>query len=470
MPNTKVSVIIPCGNLGRFVNTAIESAVGQGDDIEVVVVDDSSTDETHDVCMLYSDRIRYIRNDVSQHVSRSRNIGIAASTGNYIVCLDADDMLGDGALEVLSQALDRDRMLDIVYGSLEVIEEDGRVWKSGWPPKDFSYEAQLSGKDQIPTCSMYRRRVWERVGGYRVGYERVEDALFYTQAVAIGFIPQKVTEAVTLRYRLRQDSLSHQVKEQMWHTLAPRKPQYTPYTYEPVKVQVVIMTPPELEEAAQHTIDCIWAQTLPIWECVVVLNDDSIARYQPFVKIEHSIEGGIEMSPPSNGTARLVVNAGVDIENTFIEKAYNIWQEQHQALCPYFLTEPLTIKDLGYECKAHKEGSMPCGSCASKANAMHAAPRSLVSNRQAMMSQQGVIVPSREEGKVLIEFIGDESSWPIRGPVTGEFYYFAVESGHKVQSVWASDARELLNKFDTKVKEYDSQNPTLPAEPFGAMR
>lgn len=462
---SKVSVIIPCGNLGRFVGDAIRSALDQSyEDKEVIVINDASTDETSEICASFGDRIHYISNDSRQHVSRSRNIGIQHSKGEYITCLDADDMLGDMALETLVAALDNDRMLDIVYGAMEVIEDDGRIWKSGWPPVHFNYEAQLSGKDQVPTCSMYRRRVWSRVGGYRVGYERVEDALFYTQAVAIGFIPQKVTEAVTLRYRLRKDSLSHMVKEKEWHTLAPRKPQWTPYTYEPTKVQVVILTPPHLEEAAQHTIDCVWAQTLPSWECVVVLEKDSIAKYPPFVKIEHieNEDDGLQIPDPK-GYARLIVNAGVHIENDFLERAYNIWQEQHQALCPYFITPEMLIKDTrwDYQCKGNdKEGSMPCGSCGGRAGATHTMPRSLASQRFSAPMGTGPI-PPKEEGKVLIEYI-DEGSWPIRGPVTGEFYYFSIESGHRIQSVWVSDAKQLLDRFDTRVREYkEEEKPAL---------
>jgi hypothetical protein len=455
---SKISVIIPCGNLGRFVDDAIDSAVNQildEHDLEVIVVDDASEDSTPDVCRKWHDAITYIRNSEHLHVSRSRNIGISASSGDYIVCLDADDMLADGALQSLARSLDRDRMLDIVYGSMEVIEEDGRTWISGWPPRTFSYEAQLSGRDQIPTCSMYRRKVWERVGGYRPTYERVEDALFYTQAVAIGFVPLKVTEAVTLRYRLRKDSLSHRVAEKTWHTLAPRKPQWTPYTYEPIQTSVVIPVQPGQEEAAIRTIDSVWAQTLPAWECIVVSEEP--LTYAPFVK--NVVVPDLNNSAVKyDGGSRLEVPPGVVLENTILEKFSVLQKAGVKGICKRYWYPEDSINISLETCQDEGE-VMPCGSCTSKTAALRTMPRSLA----AMRDPDPLAIPSPSEGRILLEYIGDESSFPIKGKSTGEFYYFQAESGHKVKSVAESDANQFLALYENvKFKKYEE-----PTKPYG---
>lgn len=424
-----VTIVIPCYNLGRYLEECVRSVITQqGINWHVVVVDDASTDETPEVCAKLRDYINVIRNPTNLHVSRSRNIGIALSDSEYILPLDADDMLPhDRVLAELVAELERDRLLDIAYGSMEVLEEDGRRWVSGWPPKSFSYEAQMQGKDQIPYSALYRRRMWERIGGYRTGYESVEDALFWTQAVALSFTPRKVTEAPTLLYRMRSDSLSHEADKTKllgqgdWHKLAPRKAQWTPYTYEPVKVSVVVSVEEDEVEGALHTIDCVWSQTLPAWECIV----RGPGAYPPFVK---------DISSPLRGDIVLQLYAGTHLENTFLERLYKHWQETGELICQGTCGE--------------KE--MACGTCGKKLAGVAVAPRSFTNMNMGVQE-----APGQEEGKMLVEYIG-EGSWTIRGPVTQTIYYFDLPSGHNVKSMWVADAKPLVATYDTLVREYEA--------------
>jgi len=466
---TPVSIIIPCYNLGEYVGDAIESCLRQSyEDIEIIVVDDASTDNTVEVCKHYLDdlpgAITYIRNVENLHVSRSRNKGIAASSGRYIMCLDADDMLGGpDVVAMLASALDKDRLLDIVYGSMQVVEVNKmppRIYTSGWPPQEFDYAAQLDGKDQVPTLSMYRRKVWERVGGYRVGYERVEDALFYTQAVALGFKPQKVTNAITLVYRLRDDSLSHRVSEREWHTLAPRKPQYTPYTYEPIKISVIVVVG---KGEVQNTIDSVWSQTLPSWECHTIEDMGSDIILPPFV-VRHFFDDDAEnpldeVMSKCKGRTHLVVGSGTILQQDFLELLWLAYENEGQSVCHYFFAG--SDPELFDECTVDKEGKMACGTCG----------RRLTQYKGALASRSTAplqAMPGTEEGKVLVEYIG-EGSWPIRGPVTGEMYYFSKDSQHLIKSVWKADARLLLGTYDTNIQIYEG-DLTLTPEPAGITR
>lgn len=102
---------------------------------------------------------------------------------------------------------------------------------------------------------------------------------------------------------------------------------------------------------------------------------------------------------------------------------------------------------------------MPCGSCASKAAALRTMPRSLA----AMRDPDPLAIPSPSEGRILLEYIGDESSFSIRGKSTGEFYYFQAESGHKIKSVAESDANQFLALYENvKFKKYEE-----PTKPYG---
>src|SRR5437764_7563950 len=100
----KISVIMPCFNHGEFVAEAVGSVTGiRRDDIELIVVDDGSTDERtrREMERLSGAGIRVIRQE-NQGLAAARNAGVRASQGEYLFPLDADDrMLGEGIDRVI---------------------------------------------------------------------------------------------------------------------------------------------------------------------------------------------------------------------------------------------------------------------------------------------------------------------------------------------------------------------------------
>lgn len=100
MDHYKVSVIIPTYNHARYVALAVESALAQTyRNIEVLVVDDGSTDNTRKLLAPYAGRIIYLYQE-NQGLSAARNAGIRASCGEYIALLDADDIWLQEKLEL----------------------------------------------------------------------------------------------------------------------------------------------------------------------------------------------------------------------------------------------------------------------------------------------------------------------------------------------------------------------------------
>src|SRR5438045_4325502 len=87
-----VSVVIPNYNYARYVGDAVDSVLGQTyADLEVIVVDDGSTDASRDVLLSYGDSVKTISQQ-NQGVSAARNNGVAASRGEFVAFLDADDL------------------------------------------------------------------------------------------------------------------------------------------------------------------------------------------------------------------------------------------------------------------------------------------------------------------------------------------------------------------------------------------
>src|SRR3989442_5787092 len=94
----KVSLIIPTFNRPHLLPRAVESAQRAGRDVEVIVVDDASTDCTAEVCAALPN-IRYVRLDRNQGVAGARNVGLLPSTGDFIAFLDDDDLRLAGSLD-----------------------------------------------------------------------------------------------------------------------------------------------------------------------------------------------------------------------------------------------------------------------------------------------------------------------------------------------------------------------------------
>jgi glycosyltransferase involved in cell wall biosynthesis len=94
----KVSVIIPTFNRPHLLPRAVESALSAGHDVEVIVVDDASTDGTAVVCAAIRG-IKYVRLDRNQGVANARNVGLLESTGDFVAFLDDDDLRLPGSLD-----------------------------------------------------------------------------------------------------------------------------------------------------------------------------------------------------------------------------------------------------------------------------------------------------------------------------------------------------------------------------------
>ncbi len=298
----KISVVIPCYNLGQYLGDAVRSLINSTEqDWEAVIVNDASTDrsaEVADEIAATDPRVKVVHNEENQYLAGALNTGIEASTGRYIVPLDADNMLSEQALEILSNALDQSRGLDIAYGGAKFVHEDGVTPDqsvsadgiSGWPT-DFSFAGQMIQRNQIPSTSMYRRKVWQRSGGYRKRYRTAEDAANWVTVSSLGFAPRKVTNVPTLIYRQREDSMSRVETQQDWTAWVPWSihSHLTPFgvaseppktinggimwhvpTYEPPKVSVVIPVGPGHEELLIDALDSVEAQTFREWECIVV--------------------------------------------------------------------------------------------------------------------------------------------------------------------------------------------------------
>ena len=200
-----VSVVIPCFNYGHHLEEAVESVLRQHvAGVEILIVDDGSTDDTVDVARRLiagqpSGRIRLLHQANSGgNPAHPRNTGIAATRGEFVLCLDADDRLAPGFLERCVGALETDPAAGFAYGDQH--DFGGRVMVHRTPPYDFS---RLVVANFLSISSVFRREVWELVGGYDADVV-YEDWDFWIACGAAGRHGIKVDGAV-FEYRVKDD-------------------------------------------------------------------------------------------------------------------------------------------------------------------------------------------------------------------------------------------------------------------------
>lgn len=159
IPLPQVSVIIPVFNCSSFFKQCIESVLEQSTvDIEVIVIDDCSTDSDYEkILELYKDsRIKFVKNSTRIGAGPSRNKGIKLSIGDYIAFLDGDDYYPNlNSLSLLYSKAKADN-LDICGGSLYIVDENSSVINEKVPGQFFRNSEVIEYKDYQHDGGFYR--------------------------------------------------------------------------------------------------------------------------------------------------------------------------------------------------------------------------------------------------------------------------------------------------------------------------
>jgi len=122
-----ISVVIPCYNQARFLGKAVQSVLSQSHkELEVIVINDGSTDETEGVASQYltDPRFRLI-NQKNAGLPAARNRGLSESHGDFLNFLDSDDWLGEDMIRTLVTALDQNPEIAFAYCDVQVVDAEG---------------------------------------------------------------------------------------------------------------------------------------------------------------------------------------------------------------------------------------------------------------------------------------------------------------------------------------------------------
>lgn len=181
-PHCRVSIVLPVFNGERYLREAIDSCLNQTHQaIELILVDDGSTDGTAEIVAHYAradPRIVAIRNPKNLGLPSTLNLGFARTTGELLSWTSCDNYYAPSAVEALVRYLCTWSDVDFVYSASRNLDEEGRVApmiKYRGPPWVLAYWSTVG------PYFLYRRKVYESLGGFRTDLQYVEDYEYWVR-------------------------------------------------------------------------------------------------------------------------------------------------------------------------------------------------------------------------------------------------------------------------------------------------
>ena len=206
---TLVSIIVPCYNQAKYLDESLQSVLDQKyTNWECIIVNDGSPDNTEQVAKKWCEidkRFQYLKKE-NGGLSSARNAGIKICNGEFILPLDADDIIHESFVSRLLPELNSNDSIDIVscYSKFFFKKKENTVHEL--KPTGTTFHALLFENSLIAT-SLFRKKCWEEVGGYdekmKKGFEDWEFWIALTKK-GRGF---KIVEEFLFYYRRTDESM-----------------------------------------------------------------------------------------------------------------------------------------------------------------------------------------------------------------------------------------------------------------------
>lgn len=214
-----VSIVLPTYNGARYIGEAIDSCLGQTyQNLELIIVDDGSTDGTVDAATQYlgrDGRVRLLRHERNRSLPAALNTGFATAAGCYLTWISDDNTFRREAIAEMVGYLEAHPDVDVVYTDCTLTDVEGRPYArmdAGEPDRLWSTDFNCVGP-----CFLYRRQVQEALGGYAEDTFLVEDYDFWLRA-SHSFRLRPYHKDL-FNYRRHQGSLSSRFNPRIEHML-----------------------------------------------------------------------------------------------------------------------------------------------------------------------------------------------------------------------------------------------------------
>ena len=190
--NKLISVIIPVKNGENYLGECIKSVKKQNMDVEIIVIDDGSTDNT---AKLAQENGAIVYSIPHAGLSAARNVGLKNCHGEYVLFIDHDDLLTDNALNTLYQAIETNQEIDYVQGKLKdfISPELNDAEKKMLAPRAEPYGGLLTG------AFLFKKSAIDIIGGFDENLQTGQGVDFLLKAEKNQLKTTKIDFITTLR-------------------------------------------------------------------------------------------------------------------------------------------------------------------------------------------------------------------------------------------------------------------------------
>jgi hypothetical protein len=222
-----VSVLVPVRNGERFLADAVGSVLSQTfDDLELLVVDDGSTDSTPEILERFASKDQRLvvhRRKPARSLPEVLNFAAELARAPLLARLDADDVALPDRLQLQVEFLSAHPEVALLGGQVPLIDESGhRFARAEYPLTDEDLqEALRQGNPFVHSAMVMRREAFEAVGGYRVNFEHAEDLDLWLRIAEGRHIANLPDDVVEYRIHGNQQTL-HKQDEQALYSAAAR--------------------------------------------------------------------------------------------------------------------------------------------------------------------------------------------------------------------------------------------------------
>lgn len=193
-----ISIVTPSYNQAKYLERTILSVINQNyPNLEYIIIDGGSNDGSVEIIKKYEKHLTYWVSEKDKGQSDAHNKGFSKASGDIFAYLNSDDIYLPNTLSLVAQKFQENENIDLIYGHAKLIDsDDNKIGLCVALP--FKLKEHLNGVFSIPQpSSFWRKKVYEKVGGFNLNNHSCMDAEFYALASAYNFRFKNINEILS---------------------------------------------------------------------------------------------------------------------------------------------------------------------------------------------------------------------------------------------------------------------------------